>query len=65
MKLLLSSLLGFAVLMGNPVFAKGMNKCVVDGKVIYSVKNCVDKKSQTKMDKGTFSNISIKGKKRG
>ncbi len=65
MKLLLGSLLGLTVLMSSPVFAKGVNKCVVNGKVIYSVKSCVDKKDQVKMDKGTFSNMAIKGKKHG
>ena len=58
MKLIVFILL---TLMLNPAFAKGFNKCIIDGQTVYTQKNCPEKRDRVAFGKGTFSGINTKG----
>lgn len=49
------------ILMVSPSFAKGFNKCVIDGKVVYTHKNCPEKQNRAAFGKGTFSGLNTEG----
>ncbi|MGR9100057.1 MAG: hypothetical protein ACU826_05775 [Gammaproteobacteria bacterium] len=46
-------------LSASTALAKGMNKCIIDGRTVYTHKNCPSKESRAYFEGGTFNAMNI------
>ncbi|MGR9073115.1 MAG: hypothetical protein ACU833_08635 [Gammaproteobacteria bacterium] len=49
----------FLTLSASNVHSKGMNKCIIDGRTVYTHKNCPSKENRAYFEGGTFNAMNI------
>ena len=59
MKVLKTIMVLSLTLLAGSVYAKGMNKCIINGKTVYTHRNCPTKESRSSFGGGTFNAINV------